>query len=176
MDLQPGYCLLSVWPHGVAASFSSNAAVGIDDRLVLRIIVMHELGHCVDMSRDAGSFADPRAGTRSVAPKDAAGVHDVASLYEAGRRNSTGQWREVYADLFAIGYARVTYPSISLAIGRLLSAERAAAAKIDPIHATSCWIDAASKASGPADLADLPSWADRQRSGASCPLAPEARK
>ena len=50
MDVLPGYCMLSVWPRGVARSFESQPDVGVEDAVVLKVVVMHELGHCVDMS------------------------------------------------------------------------------------------------------------------------------
>jgi hypothetical protein len=171
VELQPGFCLLSVWPTGVARSFEADRHEGIDDGVVLRLITMHELGHCVDMSRDAASFTDPHVSTKSVAPIDVSRVHDVASLYEVGRGTPTSQWREVYADLFAIGYARITYPALALAFERYLSGQRAATAELDPVHATACWIDAARKSPGPGGLSDLARWADQQRAEANCKLA-----
>jgi len=175
VELQPGYCLVSVWPTGVARSFPEEPYAGIDDGVVLRLILTHELGHCVDMSRDAASFTDPHIDTKSVAPMDIARVHDVASLYEVGRGTPTSQWREVYADLFAIGYARLTYPAVAPAFERYLSGQRAATADLDPVHATACWIDTARRSPGPVGLSDLARWADQQRAGANCKLAQDKR-
>ena len=170
VELQPGFCLMSVWPTGVARSFLADSRSGLSEGVLLRLITLHELGHCVDMSRDAASFTDPHVSTKSVAPIDVSRVHDVASLYEVGRGTPTRQWREVYADLFAIGYARVTYPALAPAFERYLSGGRAATADIDPVHATTCWIEAAKPSPGPSGITDLARWADQQRASANCKL------
>jgi len=72
IGIGPGYCVLSVSPRDVAGAFPLKAAAKVSggDRLTMRTVLIHELGHCVDIARDVGSFQRQSVGTHSVAPED----------------------------------------------------------------------------------------------------------
>ena len=171
MTLFPGYCQLSLWPEGTAVSFapySGEPELPHDRRI--EGIALHELGHCVDMSRDQPSFKDPSSfGTRSIAPGDRAAVVDVHSFAQAQMIPRTQLWQETYADLFAIGMIRLTWPQKDAhAFVVMLRHTRHDTATEDAIHATSCWLDTAQAAAAPATTADVAGWADHLRDTASC--------
>lgn len=170
MGVEPGFCLLSLYPHGVMRSFQPPAGLADGEAVMLRVVVMHEMGHCVDIARDAASFKDPHAvGRSSVAPLDAPAVDDAHTLYLAGRQPATKRWREAFADLFALGYARLTVPAAAPQLtNALIEARLRNPSDVD--HATACWLRASINAPAPSSLRDLQAWADRIRSEATCPL------
>ena len=171
MTVLPGYCALGLWPVGIAREFpvESGDTAFPDQRSVLGV-AFHELGHCVDESRDQASFKDPHVGTASIAPGDRAGVKDIQTYVVAERKVQTKLWREIYADLFAVGYVGLEWKGDAPVFQRALLNERIAHAPDDPTHATACWIQAALKASPPDSLATLSQWADARRASAPCEL------
>jgi hypothetical protein len=171
MTLYSGYCELSLWPEGTAASFvplKGDPALPHDKRI--DGIALHELGHCIDMARDQPSFKDPSAfGTHSIAPSDRAAVVDVHTFAQAQMIPSTQLWQETYADLFAIGMSRLTWSHEDAhAFYVMLRHARLGNAANDAIHNTTCWLDAAVASPAPTTLANVAGWAENLRETAQC--------
>ncbi|QTO52667.1 hypothetical protein [Burkholderia latens] len=105
MAIRAGYCLLGFNEPVFMKTFSPPGEV--DPVLWKRGILMHEFGHCVDVSRDLPPEATNGIGHRSIAPQDVAAVHDLDSFLVVEDRRPTVLWREAFADIFAIGYWRL---------------------------------------------------------------------
>jgi len=171
MTIYPGYCQMGLWPTGIAREYAPLPGDrALPASQVLFAVAVHELGHCVDLARDQSSFRDGHVGTASFSPRDRIAVTDVHSYNAVERRPATKLWREVYADLFSVGYAKLVWPADAAVFERLLIAKRSSNAKFDPVHASSCWLRAAVAVAAPRDLASLPAWADDLRSTTPCAL------
>jgi hypothetical protein len=170
MEIYPGYCELGIWPVGVARDFPSGfgGASIPADRMLLGVAV-HEFGHCLDMSRDQPTFADSHVGVASIAPSARAQVHDLKTYLRATKALPTKLWREVYADLFAIGFAKLKWRDAAAFDGALVDA-RVMHESEDPVHATACWDRWALKQTPPDNVLGLRAWADTMRSSAPCTL------
>lgn len=136
--------------------------------LWIRGVLMHELAHCLDRRRDIqrpGEFQ-----TRSLSPA-VAPHHDVdaESFVAAEETAATKLWREAFADIFTAGYWRLSAtPKENSYLVENLGSWRAENAKVDPTHATTCWIRAAADSIPPAGLEDLVRWADEVRKTPEC--------
>ncbi len=166
MSSSQGYCLLSMYRSNVLRSFAPQD--GENAALWIQGVMMHELGHCLDISRDLPQIGGHTVHTYSIAPVDASGVTDVQSYVAATRKSDTKLWREALADTLEIGFWRLAAPGEAADMTANLRRKRTASAETDDIHATMCWIDHAWKADKPASTKDLLAWADRQRATAAC--------
>jgi len=167
MDTSAGYCALSF------DSFSLRTDFGIESPQLRKSwingVLMHEMGHCLDVSRDHRGFGDKSdVGSHALAPSVARSVHDVQSYAVAANKDSSKLWREAYADIVAIGYWRVTEPGSYALLAKNLREARVKNAS-DTTHRTMCWIDATKSKVAPTSLAGIPAWADDIRSQANCP-------
>jgi hypothetical protein len=166
MELGPGYCQLNMYSENVTQTFGPK---GADDRTIwLRGVMMHEFAHCLDLGRDYPQPGSRTVRKNSIAPIDTAKVTDLQSYIDVSENASTKLWREALADIFAVGYWRLTSPQEAAAMTATLWRKRLDSAKKDTIHATMCWIDHAWKAKGPPSEKDLLQWADRLRVNAGC--------
>lgn len=170
MMLVSGYCRMSMYRGHLAENFPP--APNVDMVSWSHGVMMHEFAHCLDEYRDLpGGTAKP-AGTLSLAPSDAKGVNTIATYLKATEAHSTVLWREALADVFAVGYWRLTVvPSEAAKMIASLRAIRVGRAGEDAVHGTACWIDRAAKAPMPASYQELLRWADALRSSATCSLA-----
>lgn len=167
MGLGPGYCELSMSPEGVVSGFKLPNSH--NDNLLLRGVMMHELAHCLDIKRDYPTFDNASVRTFSISPVDAGGVADIKSYLVASDKNSTKQWREAFADIYAIGYWGLTAPLEAPTLSAGLREKRALGAQKDRVHATACWIDYAIKSTPPKSIEELMAWAEKNRADAPCP-------
>ena len=171
MTIKPGYCHLDFYRGIMDRVFDET--VKADEAIMMQGIMMHELGHCLDISRDyPASFRDHSVFTHSVAPVDASQVKNIQSFLKAGERDSTKLWREALADTFAVGYWRLAVPQDAERLASLLLKKRMRDKKYlgDKSHFTVCWIENAMKAAAPDSTKDLFVWADHLRSVSKCDL------
>lgn len=169
MAIRAGYCLLGFNEPVFMKTFSPPGEV--DPVLWKRGILMHEFGHCVDVSRDLPPEATNGIGHRSIAPQDVAAVHDLDSFLVVEDRRPTVLWREAFADIFAIGYWRLNDAPAAPALTDALYRKRQMLAGDDKDHATTCWIKYATSPKAPplpVTNHGLLEWADAVRSSAPC--------
>ncbi|MGT0250399.1 MULTISPECIES: hypothetical protein [Burkholderia cepacia complex] len=169
MAIRAGYCLLGFNEPVFMKTFSPPGEV--DPVLWERGILMHEFGHCVDVSRDLPPEATNGIGHRSIAPQDVAAVHDLDSFLVIEDRRPTVLWREAFADVFAIGYWRLNDAPAAPALTDALYRKRQKLAGDDKDHATTCWVKyAVSPKAPPLPVTNhgLLEWADAVRSLAPC--------
>jgi hypothetical protein len=168
METGPGFCELRISREGLLRDFAPvhkrNA------KLWVQGVMLHELAHCLDISRDFPAFGIHRVQTHAIAPLDRAGIIDIESYLTAKRKPSTKMWREALADIFMVGYWRMAYPSEARALIEELTEKRNANKTSDKVHATMCWIGHASRANLPPNESALLQWADRERSATDCPV------
>ncbi|GJI95083.1 hypothetical protein RugamoR57_18010 [Duganella caerulea] len=167
IDTNAGYCVLSFDSSSLRLDF------GIENPRLMKAwtkgILMHEMGHCLDISRDQRGFGEKSSlGSRSIAPSISQYVYDVQSYADAANKDSSKLWREAYADIVAIGYWKIAEPDSHTILTANLRAERVKNVR-DTIHRTMCWIDAAKSKAAPASMENLPAWADDIRSKTRCP-------
>ncbi|EOV4287830.1 hypothetical protein ACONYW_001972 [Escherichia coli] len=161
MYVGPGYCNLVLNPANVLKGFT-----GQDARSWVRGVMVHELAHCLDVSRDMPSFTGRNIGTRSLAPSETVKTVTLERHLEAASRLPTQIWREALADSFTVGFWRMTEPKAAELIADLQE-KRASG---DAAHSTNCWIEQAAQASLPSSMPDLLPWADTIRESPACTL------
>ncbi|WP_144238071.1 hypothetical protein, partial [Microbacterium sp. C448] len=134
MYVGPGYCDLVLNPANVLKGFT-----GSDPTPWIKGVMVHELAHCLDVSRDMPSFTGRDIGTRSIAPGAAVSAVTLEQHLEAASRLPSQVWREALADSFTVGFWRMTEPSADQLITDLLEKRSSG----DAAHYTSCWIEQA---------------------------------
>ena len=160
MRVEPGYCELRFNLVNVRDRFA-----GPNPQSQIKGVLVHELAHCLDLSRDAPAFAGGGGiGTRSLAPSDAAKVTTLEEYLASAARLPTQRWREALADIFAVGFWRLS----DLHAAQLVADLRDRRTAGDAAHATTCWIDQAVVAPMPTSMQTLLSWADAIRAAAPC--------
>lgn len=175
MELRPGYCVLHFNRNTLLSQFGPDNRV--DAQPWIKGIMMHELAHCLDRSRDMPTFGNQHVSSHSLPPQYAKGVTDLESFLQARNRHGAQLWAEAVADILAVGYWRKNEPAVAKDMIAHLRGKRAAAAMKDTSHATMCWIDQAALAAAPTPNVSLFDWADRLRSSAPCqiPHQPQER-
>ncbi len=172
MTVLSGYCQMSLWPTGIRriyAPLPGDQALG--ENQIVVATAAHEVGHCIDMSRDQASFKDPHVGIASIPPSERSGVMDVHGVNNAETYLATTLWREVYADLFSVGYTKLSWSGTDAStFYRLLLETRERLANADPGHHTSCWLRAVKDAPAPTNTKSIGEWADHYRTTANCSL------
>lgn len=161
MTLGPGYCNLILNPANVLNGFTGN-----DSRPWVKGIMVHEFAHCLDVSRDMPSFTSRNIGTSSLAPSEAVKTATLEQYLEAASRLPTRRWREILADVFEVGFWRMTDPNAVHLIADL-QVKRASG---DAAHSTNCWTEIAAQASLPSSMPALLPWADAIRESSDCSL------
>lgn len=159
MRTAPGYCELHINVVNVRDRFA-----GPDPQSRIKGVLVHELAHCLDLSRDLPTFGSDGVGTRSLAPSDAAKVTTLEEYLASEARLPTKRWREALADIFAVGFWRMT----ELHAAQLVADLRDKRTSGDAAHTTTCWIDQAVAAPMPTSMQTLLSWADAIRAAAPC--------
>lgn len=167
MSLASGYCEMNMNRQRLMHEF--GPALDNDPTQWMQGVMMHELAHCLDASRDMPSFNGRPPSTFALSPLDASNVIDARTYIAATRKSSTVLWREALGDVFAIGYWRLAAsPAQADSLAARLRAKRAEDAGTDRGHATICWIDQAVRAPLPGSNKDLLRWADQIRSSSAC--------
>ena len=163
VEVHRGYCVVNLTPR-IAARFLGAAEPPDYRQDVLWVSVAHEVGRCVDVSRDENASRSFGAPFSSLAPVDGVGVATTHDYFLAASRPSTRQWRESFADAFTVGWLRLAKPQYAQQLADTLRHDLEARSSDDAPSQTSCAIAAAMRAAPPASLEDLPAWADRLRS------------
>jgi hypothetical protein len=132
-------------------------------------ILAHEFGHCVDLTRFERDALSAEA--RRVVPP--ALRHKLTNLEAAlalqdDRR--VEKWHEVYADIFAVGYARMRLAQVEAGEGAKQLIAKRSKGQNDYVHQTQCWLEIASVTALPAQLSDLAIWTEKIRESAVCPI------
>lgn len=167
MLLGPGYCRLTMHRNSVLGGFNNYRTGQVDSSFLVQGVMMHEFAHCLDISRDMPAFDQKAIGTRSLAPEDAREVKNLEDHLKASQYLSTKLWREAVADIFVVGYWKLTAPEVADDLVDALRRKRTD--EEGTLHATKCWIEHADLAPAPLSIAVLFEWADRLRtSGVSC--------
>lgn len=161
-----GYCELQIAPDNVRRVF--NAGDNIDQVLWGKGIVIHELGHCLDLRRDLPAFGKSGIHSFSIAPKYSESVRDIDSYIEATQKQETVLWREAFSDIFAVGFWKLNAPQQAEAMSARLIFLREKNLKSDKVHGTTCWIKEALHTPGPNSQEGLFDWADEVRKRSSC--------
>lgn len=161
MYVGPGYCDLVLNPANVLKGFT-----GSDPTPWIKGVMVHELAHCLDVSRDMPSFTGRDIGTRSIAPGAAVSAVTLEQHLEAASRLPSQVWREALADSFTVGFWRMTEPSADQLITDLLEKRSSG----DAAHYTSCWIEQAMQTPLPRSMPALLPWADTIRASSTCTL------
>lgn len=163
---EAGYCRLSLSPSRIYNLRPRTDPVR--QHQWLQLIMAHEMAHCLDRSRDLplGTAVKLR-GQASLSPNTTP-VKDIADFIIAEHRAETVRWREAFADLYALGYMQLNFPSQAPALTAALKAYRLERQRAEPQHATGCWIEAMSNVPSPSSNTDLVQWADEARSNADC--------
>jgi hypothetical protein len=162
-----GFCVVSLAPRMTARFVGAAEAVEYRQDLWW-VAVAREVGRCVDVSRDESPDATSRGSFKSLAPADAFGISTSHDYFLATKKASTRQWRERYADAFAVGWMRLVKQDYSRQLADNLRHDQELASSDDAAPEAGCAIVAALKARSPGSLSELPAWADRIRSE-GCP-------
>jgi hypothetical protein len=167
----PGYCELYFRPSRLSDGMRFNSPDRVLGQLWIRGVLLHELAHCVDWQRDYRQMTalGRDVGLAALSPWSRQHVVDVIDHEKAATTDDSRLWKEAFADIFAIGWWRLSadanqWPELA----RALRESRVQAGAIDPLHETSCWIDLAMKAKPPATLNGLTAWADGLREKSQC--------
>lgn len=130
-----------------------------------RVVGAHELGHCIGIGRD---YQNIRKGDAklfpvnlSVYPGERQKVMDIESLVEVHESKNTKRWREVVADIFAIGFVKIYHPEDAEQIRKEIMRIRINA-KHDFIHNTVCWLEHVKDKMPPENASELYEWAVTQ--------------
>ena len=162
IKIKEGYCELDIDPSKII----KRDKPGRKYRDVwIQGVMMHELGHCLDISKDYPTFKNSRIGITSLAPSDRKGVNSIETLLSAGKKRSTRLWREALADTFAVGYWRIRYPKEASSLEKFLINKRKDG---DKAHRTDCWIKQAAKENAPVSGKELFTWALKIRNTEKC--------
>lgn len=165
--MSSGYCVMIVDPDRIANMLPLFSPVDKKDWTTL--ILVHELGHCVDISRDMPmGFNNQPTGVHSLAPANQS-VKDLPAYFKAEIDKSTVLWREAFSDVFAVGYAYLNLKDPDALFDALYAMREKSPG--DVTHQTQCWLDAVKVADKPVSNETLKEWADNIRKNTKCPLS-----
>jgi hypothetical protein len=167
VEIHAGFCVMNLTPRTLERSV--GAAEDAEYRQdALWVAVARQVGRCVDVARDESGAPVPGMSFKSLAPVDAFGISNSHDYFVATKKATTRQWRDGFADAFAVGWMRLAKPSYARQLADTLQHERELNASDDMGPRTGCSIGPAMQSAMPASLEDLPAWADRVRASA-CP-------
>jgi hypothetical protein len=161
MNYGPGYCILNMNKENVQASFRPNSVQDFD--AFMKGVLIHEFGHCLDVTRDTPNFGQHTYKLNSISPVDIAKVKDAETFHAISQTHNTTLWREVFSDLMTAGYWKTANPARAQSLieeWRQIRYQE----KSDIDHQTSCWLDQIKTVENPKDFGSLRDWADLQRS------------
>ena len=167
VEVHSGFCVINLTPRTLERFV--GAAESVEYRQDgLWVAVARQVGRCIDVARDEATAQAPGTLFKSLAPVDSYGLASSHDYFLATKKRSTQQWREGFADAFAVGWMRLVKPEFVRQLADTLRHEHEAKATSDEGPQTGCAIEAAMEAAPPAALEELPAWTDRVRSG-GCP-------
>jgi len=166
-----GYCVMIADPDRITNMLPLFSNVNKKDWTTL--ILIHELGHCVDISRDMPmGFSKEIMGTVSIPPSNKS-VEDLPTFLNAELDKNTMLWREAFSDVFAVGYAYLNLKDPDSIIDALYEMRENSAGDIT--HQTQCWLDAAKVVDKPVSNEKLLEWTDNIRTSIKCPLIGDSK-
>lgn len=172
MTVYQGFCEMNLYREKLLLDFGPPSSAS--KVTWIQGVMLHELAHCLDGSRDLPTFGERRSiRTLSISPADAKHVVDIQSYVTAARTPGSMLWREALADIMAVGFWRLRFPGEANAMVTELRNKRVDAAGEDKTHATTCWIDLAAKARAPQSMGTMLEWADRLRASPECQIPPD---
>ncbi len=166
MDVASGFCALTFHQKNI-----TDDTHGLNQNLKplwVKGIMIHEFGHCIDIKRDMPTFVNPTVFTHAIWPDDVAAITDINTYLQTAEQQSTRLWREVFADIYLVGYWKLTDPMNSPVLIRYLRDKRNADKEHDKAHMTMCWIDLAEQALRPTSVNELLEWTDSLRKSTLC--------
>lgn len=166
-EIHRGFCVVNLAPR-MNARFIGAAEAAEYRQELWWVSVAREVGRCIDVSRDENTDAITHGTFKSLAPADSFGISTPHDYFLATKKESTRQWRERFADAFAVGWMRLAKQDYSRQLADNLRHDQEVASNGESTIDAGCAIRAALQAPGPASLNDLPSWADHIRASA-CP-------
>lgn len=164
--MSSGHCVMIADPDRITNMLPLFSNVNKKDWTTL--ILMHEVGHCVDISRDMPmGFSKQILGTHSIAPTSQP-VEDLPTFFNAELDENTHLWREAFSDVFAVGYAYLNLKDPDLMVDALYKMRERS--QEDVTHQTQCWLDAAKLVDKPVSNKKLLEWTDNIRTSSKCKL------
>lgn len=135
-----------------------------------QVALAHEAGHCVSIEKDLVNLKmnDPLnlPYTRSIYLEHRPKIKDIESFIEISELQRTQLWREIIADVFAVGFAKFHYPADADIITNEMI--RIRDSRVDDVtHRTSCWLTYAKGMDIPKDEKNLYEWSLKLASEAS---------
>lgn len=167
VEIHAGFCVINLTPRSLER-FVGAAEAAEYRQDTLWVAVARQVGRCIDVSRDESIAPAPGASYRSLAPVDAYGIASSHDYFLATKKTTTRQWREGFADAFAVGWMRLAKPQYARQLADTLRHDHEVNASDDSSPPTVCAIAAAMLAPTPASLEGLPTWTDRVRA-MGCP-------
>jgi hypothetical protein len=162
MRYSSGHCVLNMNKSKTNESYKPKYPQ--DAEALMKGILIHEFGHCLDVSRDYPNFGQHIYKTHSIAPVDKANAIDAETYVTAAEKLSTILWREVFSDILQVGYWRLANPTRAQELADEWRNHRFMKKEKDPGHASACWLDQLKAVEDPSDFKSLLEWADIQRS------------
>lgn len=184
ITLENGHCKLNYnsdsirdLHSGLSKNLPGHQAQADIDIAKLTIMV-HELAHCLDIKRDFATFnfdhIKPNQAnniiiaTHAIAPPYRAAVQrdDLESYMVEAQKSIL--WKEVFADVYSIGFLYIQNPEYAASINKGLMDFRSKFAKLDPTHNTSCWLATIENKVKPKEIGKLIEWTDQIRNESKC--------
>lgn len=182
--LKNGFCELNYTDESIKdmKSAYSNGNDTLFNQITLDVpklaIMAHEFGHCLDIKRDLVTYnldkVDPKnpkkviLSTYAINPayKKDVDQNDLSTYFEAMRYST--RWKEVFSDLYSVGYLYIIYPAVADEVTKGLISFRAKTAEFDPTHDTRCWLKLVDRAQKPKSIDELVAWSDAIRNDKAC--------
>jgi len=168
VEIHAGFCVINLTPRTLER-FVGAAEPDEYRQDALWVAVARQVGRCVDVSRDEATTPTPGVPFQSLAPVDSYGIASTHDYFIATQRATTRQWRDAFADAFAVGWIRLAKPEYARRLADTLRHERETSAADVTETQVGCAIGAAMQAAAPISLEDLLAWADRVRAAGGCP-------
>jgi hypothetical protein len=161
MRYSSGHCVLNMNKSKTNESYKPKHPQ--DEEALMKGILIHEFGHCLDVSRDYPNFGQHVYKTHAISPVDKVKAIDAETYATAAEKLSTTLWREVFSDILQVGYWRLANPTRAQELAEEWRNHRFIKKVSDPGHASACWLDQLKTVADPADFKSLLEWADIQR-------------
>ena len=162
VEIHAGFCVLNLTPRTLER-FVGAAESAEYRQDALWVAVARQVGRCVDVSRDESMAISAGLAFKSLAPVDSYGIANPHDYFVATKKTTTRQWRDAFADAFAVGWIRLVKPEYARRLADTLQHDRETKAVDASDTQIGCAIGAAMQAVAPTSLVDLQDWADRVR-------------
>lgn len=168
-----GNCPLFVLPKKILNYFDPSPEILSNPELSkawVKGVLVHELGHCVDIYRDyPSSFTADDFQLNAIHPVVRGSIKSFDDYSDAEMNNVVSNWREAFADIMAIGFWKLNFPSHSELLAKSLLDVRENRRDTDAnknTHDTVCWINHVKALAPPISDHELLLWTDKARQDA----------